>query len=335
MIPAFYANVSSVKRFAVPLLALFACSDKETIVEAPPGLAPSSSSSSGGTSGSGGDDDDGGSSPKADAGGVTDAFIRARPYGKTVPKSYDASKPTPLVMVLHGYTSNAADQDRYFGVSKLAEEKGFLVALPNGTKAATSGNPFWNATDSCCNFEGNTVDDVAYLSAVIADMKRQFNVDPKRVFIAGHSNGGFMAHRMACERSGEIAAIMSLAGAQFQDPARCKPDHPVAVLQVHGDQDETVNYEGGELFAGLAYPGAKTTVATWASKNGCDAALDATKETFDLESTLDGSETLVARHTCAKGAAELWTMVGGKHVPAFTSSWAASFWKFFEEHPKP
>lgn len=313
-------------RTAILLALLAGCSSKETVIEAPsPAAAPSSS---GGV--------DAGPTQPTEPAKAVDPLIEARPYDTTVPDSYDESAPTPMVMLLHGYAADAASQDSYFGVSKLARTKGFLVALPNGLESSVK-NRYWNATDACCNLEATVVDDVAYLTAVIADMKRRFNVDPKRVFIAGHSNGGFMAHRMACERSADIAAIMSLAGEQFVDPKKCKADHPVAVLQVQGDQDETVNYEGGSLGlgTGLVYPSAKTTVATWAKKNGCSESLDATDETLDLESKLAGKETTVARHTCDSGAAELWTIVGGKHIPTFNSTWAETFWKFFEAHPKP
>lgn len=259
--------------------------------------------------------------------------MKARPYATTVPDGYDAAKPTPLVVLLHGYTSSAKEQDTYFGISALARKKGFLVALPDGTKDPT-GNPFWAATDACCNFAASSVDDVAYLTAVLGDMKRRYNVDPKRVYFIGHSNGGFMSHRMACERSGDIAAIVSLAGAQFLDPARCKANEPVAVLQVHGDEDETVAYAGGNFF-GSGFPSAEATVKTWATKNGCDAALGATTEKLDIESGIAGEETTVARHACTKGAAELWTIVTGKHVPSFQAVWAEKIYAFLEAHPKP
>jgi polyhydroxybutyrate depolymerase len=318
MIPAFYANVSDVKLFRIGALLLFACSDDaEPTAPAPPPADAGSPAPS----------------TPTEAATTTDPLIEARPYATTVPSSYLPSKPAPMVILLHGYLLDAETEDNYFGLSKLAKDKGFLVALPNGTKSS-SGSRFWNATDACCNLEGSSVDDVAYLTAVIADMKHRYNVDPKRVFIAGHSNGGFMAHRMACERSADIAAIMSLAGEQFLDPQKCKADHPVAVLQVQGDQDEVVAYGGGAFAPGLNYPGAKRTIDTWAAKNGCNSLLAATTDTLDLDSSLSGDETTISRHFCTQGAAELWTIAGGKHIPKFQPTWAARFWDFFATHPK-
>src|SRR5258706_3929439 len=82
----------------------------------------------------------------------------------------------------------------------------------------------------------------------------------------GHSNGGFMSHRLACDAP-RIAAIVSLAGAVWNDPSKCKPAGPVSILEVHGNADLTINYNGGQK-KGYTYPPAHTTVATWAGKNG-------------------------------------------------------------------
>ncbi|MBX3205779.1 MAG: alpha/beta fold hydrolase [Labilithrix sp.] len=295
-----------------------------------------------GQAGPSGPGDDAGVTPGDDAGGGVDgggdapaSLFTERPYAVTTPSKYDAKVPTPLVVLLHGYSGNAGFQDAYFKLSALAEKKTFLVALPEGTKDAVN-NQFWNASDACCDFAQKGVDDVAYLKAVIADMKGRFNVDAKRVHVVGHSNGGFMAHRLACELSSEIAGIVSLAGAAFADPTKCKASEPVAVLQVHGDADETVLYAGGSLVTGAPpYPSAKTTVATWASKNGCNDALTATGDTLDLDTGVAGSETVVERHACTTGAAELWTIAGGKHIPSFGATWAESFYAFLEAHPKP
>lgn len=266
---------------------------------------------------------------------TTSPLVTDRPFAVKEPSGYDGSAALPLVVLLHGYTGTSKVVDAYFELNALVDEKQFLLALPDGTKDP-GGKQFWNASDACCDFFGTGVDDVAYLGAVIADVKARFNVDAKRVFVVGHSNGGFMAHRLACERSGEIAAIVSLAGGTYTSAAKCKATEPVAVLQVHGDADETVLYEGGSFFAGSpAYPSAEATVGLWATKNGCNATLTKTAEKLDLDTGLAGEETTVARHACTKGAAELWTIAGGAHIPDFGSTWAARIYAFLEAHPKP
>jgi polyhydroxybutyrate depolymerase len=270
--------------------------------------------------------------PTGDAG---IALIAARPYGSKIPSGYDPNKPTPLVLVLHGFGFNGLGQASYFGLIDLAEARTFLVAYPDGTTNQT-GQQFWNATDSCCDVFNTGVDDVAYLNAVIDDMERKYNVDEKRVFVTGHSNGGFMTHRLACDLAPRIAAAVSLAGGQWNDPTRCRPTDKVAVVEVHGDADTTVLYGGGPIagLPALIAPSAVTTVADWADKNGCNAALDPTGTTLDV---VMGLTTRVERHNgCPTGAAaELWTIQGGGHIPIFTPSWAPTIYDYMMAHPKP
>ena len=189
------------------------------------------------------------------------------PVAVRVPPSYDPDVPTPLVFLLHGYGGNGDWQESYFQFLPLADEYGFLYLHPNGT-VDQQGNRFWNATDACCDFYGSGVDDSGYLLALIDEIKAQLNVDPRRVFFAGHSNGGFMSYRMARDHPDTIAAIASLAGATFADSADCSAGSPVHVLQVHGTVDTVVLYEVGSL--GVPYPGAVETVEQWARFGGCN-----------------------------------------------------------------
>src|SRR5207302_8453613 len=172
----------------------------------------------------------------------------------------------------------------------------FLYAYPDGT-IDKMGNRFWNADDACCNFDKSTVDDVAYIDAIIEDVAKKYNLDRQRIFVFRHSNGGFMAHRLACDLSPKIAAIGALAGDAWNDPTKCKPTQPVSVLQIHGTADQTILYNGGSI-AGVPYPSATASVATWAGKNGCSNMLADTMMPIDIESALAGAETAVLRHAC-------------------------------------
>ena len=147
-----------------------------------------------------------------------------------------------------------------------------LTVAPDGTKNA-NGKQFWNATDACCNGPGAQVDDSGYLDAVIKEVEANYNVDPKRVFIVGHSNGGFMAYRMACDHADTIAAVVSLEAATYADPRKCSPSVPVATLEIHGTADDTINYDGGKIL-GHRYPGAVATTKMWAKYDGCRLVRD-------------------------------------------------------------
>ncbi len=264
------------------------------------------------------------------------ALVRARPYTSRVPSTWDGRTALPLVVLLHGYGASGALQAAYLGLTALAESRGFLLAYPDGTLDA-AGRRFWNASAACCDFARNGVDDVAYVSAVIDDMAARYRVDPRRIFLVGHSNGGFMSHRMACDRSTRIAAIASLAGAQTNDPSTCAPTAPVAVLQIHGTMDDTVRYDGGMLTTAAItrYPSARDTVAQWATLNRCGAFV-ATTMRHDYVSDVAGDETVIGRHEgCMGGAADLWTMEGAGHIPAVTSAWGEAVYDWLMAHPKP
>lgn len=264
------------------------------------------------------------------SGSAPNPLVVARPYDWDEPAGIDKSKPAPLIMLLHGYSANGFVQDAYFGFAQLANDRGVYVAHPDGTIDG-SGERFWNATDACCDFGNTGVDDVAYLNAVVDDMEAHFNIDKKRVFFVGHSNGAFMSHRMACDNADRIAGIVALAGDVWKDPSKCNPSAPVAVLQVHGDADDMVPYAGSTL-----EPSAPASVATWAQKNGCGADLADTGMTLDLDSQLAGNETTIARHACSTGAAELWTIHGGGHLPSFIlPDWGNHVFDWLMQHPKP
>jgi polyhydroxybutyrate depolymerase len=253
-----------------------------------------------------------------------------------VPTSYTSSVPMPLVMLLHGIGTSSSQMESIIKLQPMTEERGFLYVHPDGTKD-TAGDPFWNATDGCCNAYDLPVDDSAYLDAVIDEVRASYNVDPKRIYLVGVSNGGFMAYRMACDHADKIAAIVSLAGATFLDATRCRPSAPVSVLEVHGTADEIVPYNGGQLIPGHPFPSTPTTVAEWATYNGCGSDRAPTRLRLDIAAAVPGDETEVSRFDrCpAGGAVELWTVKDATHIVEFTPAFTPGMVDFLLAHPKP
>lgn len=252
-----------------------------------------------------------------------------------IPPSYDGRTPVPLVILLHGYTSSGAQTESYVRFAPLANEYGFVYAYPDGTRDFL-GNRFWNATDACCNFFGSNVDDSQYLLDLIDAIKRQCNIDPRRVHFVGHSNGGFMSYRMACDHSDVVASIASLAGMTFENPNDCGPAEPVHVLHIHGTNDSVIFYPGGCLIS--CYPGAVESAEQWASFAGCSLDPDLTSDPLDLDAGISGNETLVAKYETScdpRGSAELWTIVGGEHSPNLSSSFSRLVVEWLLAHPKP
>lgn len=265
--------------------------------------------------------------------GAWTPLVTARPYKFRVPAQYDPAKAWPLVLLLHGYAESADFVDGWFHFGDHADELGFLLAVPDGTVDAT-GMRFWNADAACCDLYKSGIDDVAYLTAVLDDMAARFHVDPKRIYVAGHSNGAFMAHRMACNLADRIAAILAVSGNGPKVASTCNPAQPVAVLQVHGTLDTVISYLGG-LLPGGAYPSATDSVGAWAQRDGC-ATTPVAGAAMDLDAVVFGKETAVLRWTgCTAGAAELWSVQGATHFPAFAASWPKEAFGWLQAHARP
>lgn len=254
----------------------------------------------------------------------------------TVPASYDASVPTPLIVNLHGYTGGGEGHDRRWGISALADQYGFLSIAPDGAREESDDrNRFWNASDACCDLYQSGIDDSGYIRGIIDQIKATYNVDAGRVYVIGHSNGGFMSYRMAYEHSDVVAAIVSLAGANHMEQ-RDPPPYPVHVLQIHGTDDATIAYVGGELGPNR-YPSAMGSVFRWAQYNECDMSRTG-REMRDLDAALPGHETGVMKmNTGCKdgGSSELWTISDGGHNPVYSDTWAEQIVEWLLAHPKP
>jgi len=266
----------------------------------------------------------------SDAGKVVTVDLEGRPFALYVPEGYRPATPTALIVALHGYTGRASDVMDYFGLRAQAAKRNILVATPEGT-TDSEGNTFWNASKACCNLLGSTVDDSAYLSSVITTVLASYAVDPDRVYVVGHSNGGFMAHRMACEHADQVAAVASLAGA-LDSSNDCDPAEAVSVLQIHGDADQIIPFTGGAIL-GNVFTSAAQTVAFWQDANGCSAHTT-TGTRFDADQNVVGDDvTPIEWSGCRdETGVALWRITGGSHVPALTGDFAGALVDWLEAH---
>ncbi|MDB5297548.1 MAG: poly(3-hydroxybutyrate) depolymerase [Phycisphaerales bacterium] len=297
---------------------------------------------------------------------------RARSYLVHVPPAYDPAKPTSVVLAFHGALMNAAAMSAFSGLSTKADSAGFVVVYPNGTglgEAAlffnASAAPTYPATrsataDAATSGSATTApvagpvagipaqppDDVAFTAAVLDDLATVVNVDAKRVFATGMSNGGMMCHRLAAELSDRIAAVAPIGGT-LALPA-VHPRRAVPVLHFHGTADRIVPFDGprGRTPATMQFRSVADTVAAWVAADGCRPA----GVTTALPNAAPDDGTTV-RQTVYSGGPDgvevvLVTVENGGHtwpgqpppVPWLglsTKDVAANdlMWAFFERHP--
>jgi polyhydroxybutyrate depolymerase len=266
-----------------------------------------------------------------------------RTFTLHLPPGYDGQRALPVVIVLHGGGGNAASAASMSGMSAKADGEGFIAAYPNGTGQRDDRLLTWNAGSCCAYAAAQNSDDVGFIRALIELLKRDYQADPRRMFVSGMSNGGMMSYRLACELSDQIAAIAPVAGALNYAP--CQPSQPVAVVIFHGTADQHVLYDGGPPQV-RADPtprvdaSVKDALDFWTRHNQCTAA-PARSETASLI-----HETYGACRNNAEVA--LYTIVGGGHSwpggaagradadpPSPAISATDAMWTFFAAHPKP
>lgn len=240
-----------------------------------------------------------------------------RPARLYVPSDYDAEKAYPLVLMLHGYSVTGAMQNVIFQLVERVKTYQFILVVPEGTRNQ-QGHPFWNAFEDCCNFYGQDVDDVAYLTGLVEEAAKHVHVDRSRVTTLGHSNGGYMSLRLACERPDIFSRAVSVAGSMPSLREQCDAEGGVSILQIHGTEDITIPYEnnleteGGDGH-GIFTRGAEATVQDWVDFNGCSPEpVESTRADF---MSIAGDETVITRWDCGEGVSvQLWRIEGGDHL---------------------
>ena len=179
----------------------------------------------------------------------------------------------PLLLYLHGLGGSGSEALASPDLRALAQRHRMVLVAPDGN-LDREGRRFWNAGGACCNFDGKAVNDVARLEALLFHWTQRPEIDPARVYVVGFSNGGFMAHRLACYMDDRLAAIVSIGGAGRAPEEACAPVSTIAVLEIHGDADPIVRYGGGHVLDNRAadpHPSAPETFHDWAERLGCQA----------------------------------------------------------------
>lgn len=275
-----------------------------------------------------------------------------RSYLRHVPPSYDGTKHGPVVVDLHGYLEGARVHAANSMLGPFGDAHGFVTITPQGSGDTAAG---WEV--------GRGSSDVRFIGDLLDEIERTLCVDDRRVYVAGFSNGAFLASTLACVYADRIAAIAPVAG--LLDPAGCKPARPMPIVAFQGTGDEFVAFTGGlgpraqvasandgtgrmlaETSGGKAVARSAPTekvAAAWAKRNKCAAKPKETRVAPDVT---------VVRYRCPKDAdVELYEIEGGCHTwpgsefsraieaavgpTTFSINADEVMWRFFETHPRP
>ena len=188
-----------------------------------------------------------------------------RSYHIHLPSNYDVSNAFPLLIALHGRLGTGKMMFKQTGFNGIADREGFIVVYPEGFKRG------WADGRGITHADKRGVDDVAFIDKLIMVLKENFSIDHGRIYIAGHSNGGFMAQRLAIERSHKFAAVAVVAASLSEWLAsRFTSGRPMPILFIHGTADPVTPYVGGRQPGGARVLSVEDTVKIWAHFNGCN-----------------------------------------------------------------
>ena len=271
---------------------------------------------------------------------LTRSFVHGgitRNYRIYIPAVYTGSQPVPLVLNLHGYGSNAFEQEIYGDFRPIADTANFILVSPDGTvQPGTTDTQYWNVA----GLFSSSVDDVDFLETLIDTIDAHYNINRSRVYSAGMSNGGFMGYLLACE-SQQFAAIGSVTGSMTTVLYNsCNPAHPVPVIEIHGTADGTVPYNG--VTGVKAIP---DVVNFWVTQNNCSPT-PTTSNVPDINTT----DSATAEHYLYTGGTnghtvEHFKVIGGAHtwpgavipigVTCMDFSASKELWRFFSQYNNP
>jgi polyhydroxybutyrate depolymerase len=259
---------------------------------------------------------------------------KTRRYLLYVPKTYDPSKLTPLVISLHPAASWPAAEMNISRWNDLADEHGFIVVYPAGT-----GLPqIWHTRPSSLEL------DVKFISDLMDKLEAEYNIDPARIYINGLSQGGGMVFVLSCRLSRRVAAVGAVAAAEELPSSWCSDSTPVPMIAFHGTADGFVPYKGGKSrdpFNPITFPDVRDWAADWARRNQCTGD--------PVEVPLTANVSRLTYTNCAQNAdVNLYTVEGGGHswpggkglpewfVGRTTQEINATsvMWEFYVQHPR-
>lgn len=273
---------------------------------------------------------------------------RDRSYLIHVPSSYKPNTAVPLVVALHGADMAPALMPILTRFNVLSDREGFIVVYPKGLGKR------WNSGLSAQGFPGydNPADDVGFVSEVIDDVEHAYNIDPRRVYVTGVSNGGMLTHMVARGLPQRVAAVAPVIGTMPETPPVQGPSsQPMPILMIFGMSDPVVKWEGNVQLKDqqLRTPSVAETVDFWVRHNGCSPVPETEWLPHHGKAHTTRVQRSMYRGKSADSDVVLYAVEGGGHTwPGGTGlqkqfglgrvnhdfKASEAIWQFFEDHLK-
>jgi polyhydroxybutyrate depolymerase len=225
--------------------------------------------------------------------------------------------PRPTIVMLHGLNGSGEDVARATGLDRLASQSGWVAVFPDRQLPLQGWNFFPPGKEPSLLIErsraiGGVPNDVRFIETLVTDLTRRGISDPKRIYLAGFSNGGFMALRMICTHAEMFAAVGLLVGGMPDLVGNdCNPAKPLPAVMVNSTADASVPYGGGTvqpigLFS--VWP-TERLVGFFRKLDGCSEE----HEQSLLANATPNKVEVTNWTTCPGGSVLLYRVVGGDH----------------------
>ena len=223
-----------------------------------------------------------------------------REYVLYVPSGYVETTTFPLMFNFHGFGGEAAQYMSYADMRSLADSENFILVYPQGTLA--SGSPHWNPSLPSSDNKSDA-DDLGFIEALISELSSHYNIDLRRVYACGFSNGGMMAYGLAQHKSELIAGIASVSGVMLESDVN--PTRPMPIFIIHGTLDGVLPYNGNNYYNSI-----QSTLDFWKDLNNIN--------TDAREDSEISNGTTIQYYLFDSGeqgvSVEHYKVVGGEHV---------------------
>jgi polyhydroxybutyrate depolymerase len=262
----------------------------------------------------------------------------SRSYMLNLPPGYYESTGFSLVIAMHGGGGSASQFETTSKLTAKANASGFIVVYPEGTGIINT----WNAGTCCGSGVTNNINDVKFISQLIDKLIARYKINPKKIYATGHSNGGMMSYRLACELPTKIAAIAPNGSTMVVTQA-CNPSRAVPVLHMHSKLDQHVLYTGGygNGVSGVYCPPLDSVLNVWSLKNNCTTTGEVviSNSNYTQKRWRNCTNNVTIDYYLTNDGGHGWPggLPGGPNSDTPSTSINANdlLWNFFQQHQLP